>query len=177
MADFPAVAFECLDDVLTPAGKPRSSRRFALTRSLGVLFLSRRPNSLWRLQLRAKIEDPQRPHALTVPLQTKDNRTRKIHPKPDPSTAGTEQLGRLAILSRRQDRQCLGHLNAELTRSELGKICACGLAAVLGRALEPVFAFRGSLQVGFLRKDDAEAELGFHGAKFCGFAEPFDAFV
>jgi len=47
-----------------------------------------------RLELRAKAEDPQRPHTLRVHLQTMDNRTRKVHPKADPSNAGTEDLDR-----------------------------------------------------------------------------------
>ena len=64
---------------------------------LTALFYPVTPDSLLKmfadsLQLRTKIEDPQGPLALRVHLQTMDNRTRKVHPKPDPSNAGTEHL-------------------------------------------------------------------------------------
>ena len=50
------------------------------------------------LQFRSKTEDPQRPHALRVHLQTMDNRTRTVHPQPNPSNAGTKHLVMAAFL-------------------------------------------------------------------------------
>lgn len=45
----------------------------------------------------AAIEDPQRPHALRVHMQMLDFRTRKIHPQPTPSNAGTKHLNTQGI--------------------------------------------------------------------------------
>jgi hypothetical protein len=53
------------------------------------------PRQLYqRLQFRTKVEALQSPNALRVHLQTMDNRTLNVHPKPNPSNAGTEHLGR-----------------------------------------------------------------------------------
>ena len=46
----------------------------------------------YREQLRPKAQDPQRPYALRVRLQTMDNRTRTIQTEPAPANAGTKHL-------------------------------------------------------------------------------------
>jgi transposase InsO family protein len=50
-------------------------------------------DSTARLQLRPKTQDSQRPYALRIPLQNMDANPRQIYPKPNPSNAGTKQLG------------------------------------------------------------------------------------
>ncbi len=44
------------------------------------------------LQLRAKAQDPRRPHALRIHLQDLDIRAGQIHPKSDPPDAGIHQM-------------------------------------------------------------------------------------